>query len=579
MPCEGSVVRSFAYDGIDHILSTSYISAHDAVSCLTNVKKLRHVEVEVGTYFGVYKSTVSTKYCIIETADKSYRYYFESGVIERVVAEENIGDCAVVELDIPSGFTPIADRWNINDGNRIYAFVRDDNSGSVYVMVVDLPQKTTGEADTKFATDCFDTFSEMKNVFTFNSNFYCVHDGQLYKHVGNTYNRITDITVDASGKEVAVGCDVNGIVTAVFASCVDSETIQFKISKFDISLGAIVYNKTIDVSGFTMNNIFDSSDWGSFISSSKTALFAGNKVVFALGVTDNTKTVYGVKLDLVTELGFATTVDGLKDENVVQYFNGDIVAFGGRDNSVRSITATKRLINSTVTHSITVTIPGTGSFGVPLIKSGHRLFGVFPTEDNFLLFELDKCNKSLYESGLKTKQLINTDFGIKASGVYPQSSDELAFGPLIDDEYFISMKRSGNGNYRGSFKPIKSPVTEFVYNDTYGIKIYTGLTSDLFVSYDLGTGEVISAVTTERGYGYSISTISASEDSILVFYENSPNISALIVHDDGGLTVKLFNGKVCGKPISSDDNSCTVQELDLTLLFDEESSELAIRGN
>ena len=296
---------------------------------------------------------------------------------------------------------------------------------------------------------------------------------------------------------------------------------------------------------------------------------------------NNTKTVYGVKLDLVTELGFATTVDGLKDENAVQYFDGDIVAFGGRDNSVRSITATKRLINSTVARSVTVAIPGTGSFGVPLIKSGHRLFGVFPTEDDFSLFELDKYNKSLYESGLKTKQLINTDFGIKYDAdTYPQSSDELAFGPLLDDEYFISMKLvNGEGDYRGSFKPIKSPVTEFVYNDTYGIKIYTGLTSDLFVSYDLGTGKVISTVTTERGYGYSISTISASEDSILVFYENSPNISALIVHDDGGLTVKLFNGKVCGKPISSDDNSCTVQELDLTLLFDEESSELAIRGN
>ena len=455
-------------------------------------------------------------------------------------------------------------------------------------MVLDLPQKTAekvnegSDSDTfDFATDCFDTFGKMKNVFTFDSNFYCVHDGQLYKHVGNTYNRITDIAVDATGKEVAVGCDANGVITAAFASCVDSETIQFKISKFDISLGAIVYNKTIDVSGFTMNNIFDSSNWNDFISSSKTALFAGNKVVFALGVTDNTKTVYGVKLDLVTELGFATTVDGLKDENAIQYFDGDIVAFGGRDSNVRSITATKRLINNTVAHSTTVAIPGTGSFGVPLIKSGHRLFGVFPTEDDFSLFELDKCNKSLYESGLKTKQLINTDFGIKYDAdTYPSSSDELAFGPLLDDEYFISMKRvNGEGDYRGSFKPIKSPVTEFVYNDTYGIKIYTGLTSDLFVSYDLGTGEVISAVTTERGYGYSISTISASEDSILVFYENSPNISALIVHDDGGLTVKLFNGKVCGKPISSDDNSCTVQELDLTLLFDEESSELAIRGN
>ena len=590
LPCEGNVIRSFTYDGTDHILSTSYVSIYDAISCLTNVKKFHEVEALYGKPISaVVRSNEPTKYCYVMATTGNYKYFFESGTTEYTtdIIDNNMPRNTTDAINVPDGYFICSDNWNLDDGNRIYAFVNND-SGNVYVMVLDLPQKTTekvnegSDSDTfDFATDCFDTFGKMKNVFIFDSNFYCIHDGQLYKHVGNTYNRITDIAVDATGKEVAVGCDVNGIITTVFASCVDSETIQFKISKFDISLGAIVYNKTIDVSGFTMNNIFDSSSWNDFISSSKTALFAGNKVVFALGVTDNTKTVYGVKLDLVTELGFATTVDGLKDENAVQYFNGDIVAFGGHDNSVRSITATKRLINNTVTRSTTVTIPGTGSFGVPLIKSGHRLFGVFPIKDNFSLFELDKCNKSLYESGLKTKQLINTDFGIKYDAdTYPHSSDDLAFGPLLDDEYFVSMRRvNGEGDYRGSFKPIKSPVTEFVYNDTYGIKIYTGLTSDLFVSYDLGTGEVISAVTTERGYGYSISTISASEDSILVFYENSPNISALIVHDDGGLTVKLFNGKVCGKPISSDDNSCTVQELDLTLLFDEESSELAIRGN
>jgi len=589
LPCDGDIIRSFTYDGTDHILATSYISAYNVFSCLTTVKKLREASLlNEKTITGIAKSSEPTKYCYVMTTAVNYKYFFESGTLGHTSDNPTVAGTNTDEsISLPDGYTKCADVWNLDDGNCIYAFVKDE-SGNVRVMVLDLPQKTAEKVNEgsdsdafDFATDCFDTFGKMKNVFTFDSNFYCVHDGQLYKHVGNTYNRITDIAVDATGKEVAVGCDVNGIVTAVFASCVDSETIQFKISKFDISLGAIVYNKSIDVSGFTMNNIFDSSNWNDFISSSKAALFAGNKVVFALGITDNTKTVYGVKLDLVTELGFAVTVDGLKDENAVQYFNGDIVAFGGRDSSVRSITATKRLINSTVTRSTTVAIPGTGSFGVPLIKSGHRLFGVFPTEDNFSLFELDKCNKSLYESGLKTKQLINTDFGIKCDGdTYPSSSDEFAFGPLIDDEYFISMKPvNGEGDYRGSFKPIKSPVTEFVYNNTYGIKIYTGLTSDLFVSYDLGTGEVISTVTTERGYGYSISTISASEDSILVFYENSPNISALIVHDDGGLTVKLFNGKVCGKPISSDDNSCTVQELDLTLLFDEESSELAIRGN
>lgn len=582
LPCEGNVIRSFTYDGTDHIFTTSYTSLHDVISCLKNVKKFQSIDSLNGKRLdAVAVSAEPTKYCYIVTGSGNYKYFFESGVVESTSDSIDVPTVSTIEITPPEGYA-VCDCSAVSDGNNIYNFVYNIETGNIRVMVLDLPQKTAGETDTEFALDCWNTFGEMKNIFAFNSDFYCVHDGQLYKRVGNTYNRITDIAVDAAGKEVVVNCDVNGIVTTVFASCVDNATIQFKISKFDISLGAIVYNKTIDVSGFTMDNIFDSSDWGSFISSSKSALFAGNKVVFALGVTDNSKTVYGVKLDLVTELGFAVAIDGLKDENAVQYFDGDIVAFGGRDNNVRSITATKRLINSTVTRTTTETLPGEGSFSVPLIKSGHRLFGVFPTEKNHSLFELDKCNKSLHESGLKTKQVANTDFGIAGNfSNYPTFSGDhdLAFGPLADDEYFIVMGSQDLDDYRGSFKPIKSPVTDFAYDDSIGIKIYTGLTSDLFVSYNLSTGEILSTVTTERGYGYSISTISASEDSILVFYENSPNISALIVHDDGGLTVKLFNGKVCGKPISSDDNSCTVQELDLTLLFDEESSELAIRGN
>ena len=64
---------------------------------------------------------------------------------------------------------------------------------------------------------------------------------------------------------------------------------------------------------------------------------------------------------------------------------------------------------------------------------------------------------------------------------------------------------------------------------------------------------------------------------MFVFYENSPNISSLIIHEDGSLSLKLFNCKIYGKDIGESDNSISVQELDLTLLFDEESSELGMR--
>ena len=123
LPCEGSVIRSFTYDGNDHILSISYISAYDAISCLTNVKKFHEVEALYGkTFDGVKKSNEPTKYCYIRTSSGDYKYFFEPGTVEST--SDDVDGYTYPEYvntleGIPDGYVKLGDSWCLDDGNTV----------------------------------------------------------------------------------------------------------------------------------------------------------------------------------------------------------------------------------------------------------------------------------------------------------------------------------------------------------------------------------------------------------------------------------------------------------------------------
>ena len=49
------------------------------------------------------------------------------------------------------------------------------------------------------------------------------------------------------------------------------------------------------------------------------------------------------------------------------------------------------------------------------------------------------------------------------------------------------------------------------------------------------------------------------------------------VHDDGTITVKRYDGSIFGEAINTGSNIHTIQEIDLTVLFDSESNESDFR--
>jgi hypothetical protein len=215
-----------------------------------------------------------------------------------------------------------------------------------------------------------------------------------------------------------------------------------------------------------------------------------------------------------------------------------------------------------------------------LLKSGSRIYScaAFGNEmqtdrsGNMALLTLNPDSgyteriKSVANVFLYNHFTLNADTAEKARNV-PR------YMPLENDVFIV---KDISGPYRAIRIP-KSPITEFIHGD-YGVKIYSGSTSDLFVTYNLETKEIVDRLQTERGYGLSITDVNVSDDVTLIFYENSPNISSLLIHDNGTITVKLFDGRVLGREIGDTDNDLSVQELDLTLLFDAESSEYGMRS-
>jgi hypothetical protein len=118
-----------------------------------------------------------------------------------------------------------------------------------------------------------------------------------------------------------------------------------------------------------------------------------------------------------------------------------------------------------------------------------------------------------------------------------------------------------------------------IYNAyEYIVKIYSGVTSDTIITIDRYTKKEIDSLSFERNYEISITKVEELEENkFILIYGASPSIASLIIHEDGFITVKRYDGTIFGRKIGPGNNSHTIQEVDLTFLFDIESSECGIR--
>lgn len=132
----------------------------------------------------------------------------------------------------------------------------------------------------------------------------------------------------------------------------------------------------------------------------------------------------------------------------------------------------------------------------------------------------------------------------------------------------------------------------------YNISIFTGPTQDVYICRHRITGEVTSRVEVSHHYGITINgyniftaytstvsktetkvveTISKDEPAVFLIRHSQPAISELVVDFEGNMTVKSYDGNMYGFPMNCGSNIHTLQEVDLTMLFDNELSELGLR--
>ena len=117
----------------------------------------------------------------------------------------------------------------------------------------------------------------------------------------------------------------------------------------------------------------------------------------------------------------------------------------------------------------------------------------------------------------------------------------------------------------------KSPIVFKEIKENVAIKIYSGVTQDIVVIYDITNNEIFDKIVLDHAYGSSISKmVKYDDDSYLLVHSDTPRISTLVVNDKNKLSIKRYDGTMFGEVINTGTNLHTVQDVDLTMIFDSE---------
>ena len=441
-------------------------------------------------------------------------------------------------------------------------------------------------------------------VFSYDGTLYKIETTSniIRKLNGVNWEIVADISQSVSGRIIYCYAEASGLLKLVTVSKQDSENLVFNYIVYSL------VNKSSTLKSFVVSGFSNISD--DFETSVSPIIIGNNFITSIISRTtvDGYRYPYSVKLDLTNgstfverKISASDAIKSLKGLDSLQFIGEDVISVGGITTEVTSgiptsasgVSASKKVLNENVSYETNSNITGsqvsTNNNGM-LIKNGkYVLASVGGWEERLVnsagnnISDPIAINVSTAGSSGSTTVyhpfngqytlFENKDLSVTTEN---EARNPPKYVPLEGDKILVQSYKY-NGKANRIIRLPKSPVAQFAYGE-YGVKIYSGSTSDLFVSYSLETGEIIDKMNVERGYGISISCVSESDtDVVFVFYENSPNISSLIIHEDGSLSLKLFNGKIYGKDIGESDNSISVQELDLTLLFDEESSELGMR--
>jgi hypothetical protein len=476
---------------------------------------------------------------------------------------------------------------------------------------------------------------ETKRLFSYNGEIYLY--GKEDNHEIHVYNKDTKSfdsydggihsqsnIPDSSFYSSKVYLD--GIVRFCFVNLQSQSEIRVSFVLYNIRAKELLGIDTVNINlGVNIGNIFNR------YSLSVKPLWVSHYLIFALSSTNNNAT-YLLKIDLSTSIGISYNVTGIiNSKSSLEWFYDRILSLGGSgldgtgnadnhlDNSfdILSFRYNASDISSSV-DKVNLGIIADEKVKSTFLsaKSAKKLSSVFLNSltDKNKIVHLDDTTIDLYS--LKSSiaggnEETNGDkyMPYVAKHIYPKNAANEIQVPLFENNQYLSLEEikpymipyKDNKVLLGVYDRLIDPsftsdIPNFYYAtklrvaklapdlitiidvNNYKVKIYSGITQDTIITYDSLTNNEINRVSFERDYGSVITGVERKEEAMFfLLYDASPAISTVIIHEDGYITVKRYDGAILGRTMDAGTNNHTIQEVDLTFLFDCESSEYDFR--
>ena len=378
--------------------------------------------------------------------------------------------------------------------------------------------------------------------FTFNNELYKLSDDGyilVFNKKTKNFELFSNNNIPFRGEFVSANSYPDGTVYFVFVTY-ELKSIIFNLIGYNLNTKKIMSN-VIEPVYNTVSNIMHlsvplNSSWeGKYFITSVNTL--QNSVLVVLNV---------FKLENITVM--VRPIDGTTDGTII-YFKDRVFAFGsGKYFRYAKLTGTdNEIVQTDVNDAVGI--------GTSAVSSGNRM----------LLRGSEPSELSLFNSNImKSDTRFVTENSVH-SIVLPIDNNKIAIiVPNNNSEDTINNRTSVY-----EFK--KSPIIFKEIKDNVAIKIYSGVTKDIIVMYNISNNEIYDKIILDHAYGSSISKMTKyDDDSYILVHSDTPRISTLVVNDKNKLSVKRYDGTMFGEIINTGTNLHTVQDIDLTMIFDSE---------
>ena len=403
-------------------------------------------------------------------------------------------------------------------------------------------------------------------TFTFNKEIYSFSEEGFIQKFNfdnlNLSNYSTDSIFDQNhyfGIENVIGIKVflNGVVYIVGYNIIAEGIVRI------VSIGYNLKTKQIDNRSYKNINVTGLSTTSNNLVVSKQASWYSRYIVFNLSIRN------GIYNKCITINVFNSNIESEFDIGINQpsgsclcVFDGLLYSVGGEKISENETFENKSL------HS---------NFGIINGSSTEFADSKDVFDKNSTIIKLGKSilisgnentsSISLNGANVFTPTVFNTSKLNERTEIF--NHDNSFVVPLYDDTVMVG---SNNNIYK-----LPSTLSFGLTKNKHIIRIYSGSTKDIFVSSDMN-GKVISRIEVEREYGVCVKNVLDIDDNrTLLIYSNTPNVGTMFIHDNGTITVKRYDGTIFGEAINTGTNIHTIQEIDLTVLFDSELNEYDFR--